>query len=224
MVNKPDRLLRAAAIAGAAALAPQAPGCAAGGPLQLPPPAGVVRSDLIPLRQDWVKVCFNDPQSRKEVCYTTRDFAEEGETPIVALEVFDSKDEDQKLVRLLLPLGIALKPGFRLAVDKGKPESGVFEVCFPAGCYASAKVGAALVEGMKKGEKLAVTVKKLSGEEMAFFLPLAGFGKAFDGPGAEPKALEEQQQKLQQQLQKKAEEERQRLEAQTRSLAPEQPK
>jgi len=44
-------------------------------------------------------------------------------------------------------------------------------------------------------------------------VPLAGFGKAFDGPPIDPKVLEEQQKKLQAELQKRAEEERKRLEA-----------
>jgi hypothetical protein len=47
-----------------------------------------------------------------------------------------------------------------------------------------------------------------------FNLPLAGFGKAFDGPAVDPKVLEEQQKKLAAELQKRAEEERKKLEAQ----------
>ena len=55
-------------------------------------------------------------------------------------------------------------------------------------------------------------VKNQANAEVVFNLPLAGFGKAFDGPAIDPKVLEEQQKKLQAELQKRAEEERKKLE------------
>jgi hypothetical protein len=45
-------------------------------------------------------------------------------------------------------------------------------------------------------------------------IPLAEFASAYKGPPLDPKAFEEQQQKLQDELQKKAEEARKRMEAQ----------
>ena len=45
-------------------------------------------------------------------------------------------------------------------------------------------------------------------------LPLAGeFAKAYDGPPTDPKVFEENQKKLQEELQKRAEEQRKKLEA-----------
>ena len=142
------------------------------------------------------------------MCYTTRDFgvsAKEGEAPqpLLALAIYDPKGDDQKIIRLLLPPGLMLKPGFRFSIDKGAPESGAFEICFPNGCFAEAKVKKAVVDGMKKAEKMTVVVKNQANGEVTFYLPLANFGKAFDGPAVDPKVLEEQQKKLQEELQKK---------------------
>ncbi|MBM3561940.1 MAG: invasion associated locus B family protein [Alphaproteobacteria bacterium] len=198
-----------------AAWAQQAP--AAGAAQQQP--QGPIAADLVAVQPDWTKVCGSDPQTKKELCYTTRDFgvsAKEGEAPqpLLALAVYDPKSEDQKIIRLLLPPGLMLKPGFRFAIDKGTPESGAFEICFPNGCFAEAKVKKAVVDSMKKAEKMSVVVKNQGNAEVTFYLPLANFGKAFDGPAIDPKVLEEQQKRLQEELQKKAEEERKRLEAQ----------
>jgi hypothetical protein len=66
---------------------------------------------------------------------------------------------------------------------------------------------------VQKGSTLSVAVKNQVNNEITFVIPLAGFGKAFDGPPIDPKVLEEQQKKLQEELQKRAEEERKRLEA-----------
>ncbi|MFI4960217.1 MAG: hypothetical protein ACHP82_02040, partial [Hyphomicrobiales bacterium] len=50
-------------------------------------------------------------------------------------------------------------------------------------------------------------------------LPLADFAKAYDGPPTDPKVVEEQQRKLQEELQKRAEDARKKLEAQQPAAA-----
>jgi invasion protein IalB len=206
--------------------APHKPAAAPTAPAQAPAPApaqpaqqqqapqGPIKADLVAVQPDWTKVCGADPQSKKEVCYTTRDFGAQADQPLLALAVYDPKGDDSKVVRLLLPPGLMLRPGFRFAVDKGALEAGEFEICFPNGCFALAKVKAAVVDSMKKAEKLTIIVKNQYNNEVTFLLPLTGFGKAYDGPAIDPKVLEEQQKKLQDELQKKAEEERKKLEAQ----------
>jgi invasion protein IalB len=205
-------------LAGAAAQAQQAPAAGGAPAQQQQQPAGPITANLQPVQPDWTKVCGTDPASKKEICYTTRDFgaaAKEGDAPqpLLALAVYDPKADDTKIIRLLLPPGLMLKPGFRFSIDKGAVETGAFEICFPNGCFAEAKVKKATVDGMKKAEKMMVVVKNQANAEVTFYLPLANFGKAFDGPAIDPKVLEEQQKKLQEELQKKAEEERKKLQA-----------
>ena len=160
---------------GGGAWAQQAP--AAGAAQQPQQPQGPIAADLVAVQPDWTKVCGSDPQTKKEMCYTTRDFgvsAKEGEAPqpLLALAVYDPKSDDQKIIRLLLPPGLMLKPGFRFAIDKGTPESGAFEICFPNGCFAEAKVKKAVIDGMKKAEKMSVVVKN-SGEQRGHLLSAA---------------------------------------------------
>jgi len=45
-------------------------------------------------------------------------------------------------------------------------------------------------------------------------VPLGDFAKAYDGPPTDPKVFEEQQKKLQEELQRRAEEARKKLEGQ----------
>jgi invasion protein IalB len=203
-------LAGAVLLAAGGASAQQAPAPQGGAPAQQQP-QGPVKADLVPVQPEWTKVCGNDPQNKKEICYTTRDFGVQADQPLLALAVYDLKGEEQKIIRLLLPPGLMLKPGFRFAVDKGALESGAFEICFPNGCFAEAKVKGALIDSMKKGEKFTVIVKNQVNNEVTFLLPLTDFGKAFDGKPIDPKVLEEQQKKLQEELQKKAEEERKKM-------------
>ena len=71
-------------------------------------PQGPVKADLVPVQPDWTKICGNDPQTQKEVCYTTRDFGLQADQPILAIAVYDPKDVPEKIVRLLLPPGLLL--------------------------------------------------------------------------------------------------------------------
>jgi invasion protein IalB len=187
---------------------------APGQAVPLQPPQGPVTVDLVPTQNDWTKVCDRDQAANKDVCYTTRDFSTKtGEPPVLALAVYEIKGEDTRSVRLLLPVGLMLRPGFRFTVDKGAEYDGAFEICFRNGCFAQATVNGAVIDGVKKGSTLSVAVKNQVNNLITFVIPLAGFAKAFDGPPIDPKVLEEQRKKFEEELQKRAEEERKRLEA-----------
>lgn len=169
--------------------------------------------ELKPTQPEWTKVCGKDEAAKKEICYTTRDFGQAADQPpVMAVAIYDVKGDDQRIVRLLLPVGLLLRPGFRFSVDKGAALEGAYEICFPNGCFAEARVKGATVDSLKKGTTLNVNVKNQANNEVVFAVPLEGFAKAFDGPAIDPKVLEEQQKALQAELQKRAQEERQRLE------------
>jgi invasion protein IalB len=210
-------------VAFAQAKKPAQPAPAQPAPTQAPPtqpapaapqqPQGPLKLDLVPTQNDWTKVCGRDQTANKDICYTTRDFsAQAGQPPVLAMAVYDIKGDDTRILRLLVPVGLMLRPGFRFAVDKGPTHEGAFEICFPNGCFAEAKINGAVIDQIKKATTLSVAVKNQNTNEVTFMVPVAGFAKAFDGPPIDPKVLEEQQKKLQEELQKRAQEERKRLE------------
>jgi invasion protein IalB len=199
------------------ALAPQAspaaPGAAAQGQQQGPT---VVQVKAEPSQPDWTKVCGKDPASNSEICYTTRDFVSDQGQPVMAVAVYESKTggQAQRVVRFLLPLGLMLQPGIRFAVDQGQPTPGRYALCFPNGCFAEATaLKDDFLNAMKRGTSLNVSVQNQVAREVTFAVPLAGFGKAFDGAAIDPKVLEEQQKKLQEELEKRSDELRKRLES-----------
>jgi invasion protein IalB len=201
------------------ALAQQKPATPPAAPAQATPPAqppqGPLRVELQPSQSEWTKVCGRDQAAGKDICYTTRDFGQAADQPpVLAVAVYDVKGDDQRIVRLLLPVALMLRPGFRFSVDKGATQDGGFEICFPNGCFAESKVKGPTIDQMKKGNSLNVMVKNQANNEVNFVLPLSGFAKAFDGAPIDPKVLEDQQKKLEEELQKRAEEQRKALEAQ----------
>ena len=103
----------------AAPAAPAGPGAPAGAP------SGPVKLDLSPMQAPWTKICGKDQGSGKEVCYTTRDFGQAADQPpTLAIAVYQMSNEERRIARFLLPVGLLLRPGFRLVIDKGEPIDG----------------------------------------------------------------------------------------------------
>ena len=87
-------------------------------------------------------------------------------------------------------------------------------ICFNNGCMADYEASDALIGIMKKGQGLVVQGINGAGQAISLVLPLNDFAKAYDGPPTDPKVFEEQQKKLQEELQRRAEEARKKLEGQ----------
>jgi hypothetical protein len=76
-----------------------------------------------------------------------------------------------------------------------------------------------LIGKLKKGQMLVIQAINLAAAAISFPVPLTdntgnSFAKANEGPPTDPKVPEEQQKKLQDELQKRADEARKRLESQ----------
>ncbi|KFC70306.1 Invasion associated locus B family protein [Bosea sp. LC85] len=171
----------------------------------------VVQVKPEPSQTSWTKVCGKDQANNKEICYTTRDFVSDQGQPVLAVAVYDVKGDPTRIVRFLMPLGLLLQPGVRFGVDTAQPVPGRYAICFPNGCFAEAQVKDDVINAMKKGNTLNISVQNQTGREVTFAIPLADFGKGFDGAPIDPKVLEEQQKQLQDELSKRQEELRQRL-------------
>ncbi len=192
--------------------APAQPAAPAAG-AQPAAPAGpsIVQVKAEPSQTEWTKVCGKDPANNKEICYTTRDFVSDQGQPVLAVAVYDVKGDPNKIVRFLMPLGLMLQPGVRFGVDQAQPTPGRYAICFPNGCFAEATVKDDMINAIKRGTTLNVSVQNQGTREVTFAIPLAGFGKAFDGAPIDPKVLEEQQKKLQEAMEKQQDELRKRL-------------
>ncbi|KAA2236974.1 invasion associated locus B family protein [Salinarimonas soli] len=193
--------------------APAAPGGAAGAAGAGSGPS-IVTVKAEPSQPEWTKVCGRDQAQNAEICYTTRDFVSDQGQPVLAVAVYDVKTaQPQRIVRFLMPLGLLLQPGIRFAPDNTQATPGRYAICFPNGCFAEGPVSNDALAALKKGTTLNVSVQNQVGREVTFAVPLAGFGKAFDGAAIDPKVLEEQQRKLQEELEKRSDELRKRLES-----------
>jgi invasion protein IalB len=204
-----------------ATAAPAAPAGPAAPAAPTGAPSGPVKLDLLPMQAPWTKICGNDQGSGKQVCYTTRDFGQAADQPpTLAIAVYQMANEERRIARFLLPVGLLLRPGFRLVIDKGEPIDGKFAICFPNGCFAEADLNNKTIADLKKAQIASVIVRNQANIEVTFNLPMKDFGAAFDGAPVDPKVLEQQNQELQKQLEQRAIQQRQKLEQQQSTGAP----
>jgi invasion protein IalB len=163
----------------------------------------------------WTKFCLKGQEANaKEVCFTGKDGRVESGQPVVAAVLIEPAGEPRKILRVTLPLGMSLQPGTRVIVDQGQPMQGPYVICFNNGCMADYEASAELIANMKKGQGLVVQGINGAGQAISLVLPLNDFAKAYDGAPTDPKVFEEQQKKLQEELQRRAEEARKKLEGQ----------
>jgi invasion protein IalB len=162
----------------------------------------------------WIKQCGKGQEANaKQVCITSRGASTENGFPMVSAALIEPEGA-KKMLRVSVPVPVALPPGTRIMVDQGQPIAGQFFTCFPNGCMAEFEATPELVTTIKTGQTLYVQAVTLANQVISLPVPLADFKKANEGPASDPKQVEEQQKKLQEELQKRADDARKRLEAQ----------
>ena len=172
----------------------------------------------------WAKFCGKGQDAAaKQVCFTGKDARTEAGQPVIAAALIEPDGETKKLFRITLPSPLQLQYGTRVIVDQQAPLTGPFFTCFANGCMADYEATPDLIGKLKHGQMLTIQAINLAGAAISFPLPLVDFAKANEGPPTDPKVFEEQQKKLQEELQKRADEARKKLEGSGASAAPAAP-
>jgi invasion protein IalB len=188
-------------------------------PKPAPPAAGApsapqpIKLDLIPLQAPWTKVCQKDQSGAKEFCRTIRAFGQAADQPpTLAMAIDSMTGEDKRIVRMQLPEGLLIRPGFRLLLEKLDPIDGRYSICAGGSCFAEAEVTGPAIAALKKVAIASVVVRNQVGAEVTFNVPMHDFAASFDGPPVDPKKIEEQNKALQEQLEKKGKDLREQIE------------
>jgi invasion protein IalB len=216
-------LLAAPALAQAPAPTPTAkqpakPAAPKQAPAAAPAPAAPAQQQAAPdqpqlMYSPWMKVCGKGPDTNnKQVCVINKDGRLENGMPVAIIQLFEPEG-DPRVLRVTVPLGMQLAHGTRMILDQEQPQQQPYKICFPVGCMSDYPVTDEMLAKMKKGQAITIQAINMQGTPISLPMPLTDFAKAYDGPATDPKAFEEQQHKLQEELQKKAEEARKKLEA-----------
>ncbi|MBA3518430.1 MAG: invasion associated locus B family protein [Rhizobiales bacterium] len=156
---------------------------------------------------EWEKVC-GTVKEQQECHISRRRVAATGQ----ALAQFMIIERgDKKLIQIAVPPVALIQPGVQVKIDENQSTGVKFVVCTPGECLALGEIKADFVAGLKKGNNLIVTMLNPQGKPVAFDISLSGFTASYDGPGLNPAEAQARQQKLEDELKRKADAARQQL-------------
>ncbi len=139
-----------------------------------------------PNQSAWLKLCekaptTKEPDKKLSVCLTLYEALDPTGMVAVSAALREVEGQPQKIVMVMVPLGVALMAGARLGVDENEPVKLNYTLCQPAGCTAETEATPALVEQMNKGKKIVIAAMDITGKTRAVAVPLVGFDKALAG-------------------------------------------
>lgn len=130
--------------------------------------------------QQWAVQCEAPEGSPHSRCHIYQNLIQkEIGKRVLRISVGYSQQTGESLIILDLPLGIWLPEGVQLQIDDHEPKRMPIQICLPGGCRASATLDAAMIERLREGAQLAVTVYSADREPVTIPVELAGFGPAF---------------------------------------------
>lgn len=160
---------------------------------------------------DWIKICNNDPKSKKDVCIVNQELRTDSGQFLASVAIREISGEQRKVLLIAVPPGMLIQPGLRVQVDTGKQEQAKYSICFPNACYAEMVINDATIGSYKRGQQLVLTTLNQQAKPVTFPISLNGFTKVYDGPALNPAEIEARQERLESELQKRAEQARERL-------------
>jgi invasion protein IalB len=188
----------------------QAPKAAPKGQAKPAEPTPPAAPEIPPLvYSSWTKLCSKNAEAGgKTMCRVGMDGRLDSGAPMVGAVLMEMEGEARKILQIMLPLGVLLPRGTRVLIDNDEQGAMVLPiiVCSGGGCMAQADASADLVAKLKKGQNLYVQAYNMQQSVFTLAVPLAEFAKAYDGPATDPKDVEEQKKKLQDELAKRGRE------------------
>ncbi|MBK8456960.1 MAG: invasion associated locus B family protein [Phyllobacteriaceae bacterium] len=152
--------------------------------------------------QGWFKVCAK--QEDNDICNVQNiTMAETGQL-VIGVSMIEVKGKvNRKVFQISVPPGRLIPPGISLSVDGAKPQKLDFVICFPDRCVAEAPLDEKLVGTFKKGGEVILNSINFQNQPNPIKISLKGFGEAYDGEGLKQSDLEQRQQTLQDEIQKR---------------------
>jgi invasion protein IalB len=180
----------------------QAPAAPAAGA----PAAGAGAQPSIP-QPDWQKLCGK--VNEQQECHIGRKRLAATGQAIAQFMIIERGDK--KLIQIAVPPVALIQPGVQIKVDQNQPTGVKYVVCTPGECLALGEITPDFIAGLKKGGTLVITMLNPQGKPVNFDISLAGFTTSYDGPGVDPQQAQANQQKLEDELKRKADQARQQL-------------
>jgi invasion protein IalB len=174
---------------------------------QSAPAAGEQNAQADIQQPEWQKVCGT--VNEKEECQVGRKRLAATGQPIAEFLIIER--EDKKLLQISVPPIVLIQPGIKITIDEDEPTTARYVVCTPGQCLAMGEINDEIIGKLKRGGNVVITMLNPQGQAVNFDISLVGFTAVYDGPGIDPDEAQARQQRLEDELKRKADEARQKL-------------
>ena len=179
--------------------------------------------NLAAVQTPWVKLCDQvpvderTPPTTKKLCMVVQETRAENGQMLASVQIRDLEGEKPRLI-IAVPVGMSLQPGIRVVLEGGQgqpqPQAMRYEVCLPNACFAQMELQPEFLNRMKRSNQLSIQVVNMNNRAISLGMSLQGFQASYDGAPVDPQAYDEQQRRLQAELQRRGEEAQRRLQEQ----------
>ncbi len=130
---------------------------------------------------DWQIRCDTPPGAKSEQCALVQNVTAE-DRPNVGLSIIVLKlaDNQNRLLRVLAPLGVLLPAGLGLRIDDADVGRVGFVRCVPDGCVAEVVMDDTLLEKLKSGKNAVFIIFQTPEEGIGIPVSLNGFQPGLD--------------------------------------------
>lgn len=146
-------------------------------------PATATTPDVAAIDSAWSMRCNAEEdvkaQDKRGKCeiYQRQDVKESGQRVIEFAIGYPVEQKEARGI-FILPMGILLQSGVKLAVDDQAPMNFQVRYCLPNGCYAFVSLNEEVLATLSKGTNASVEVVSADGKPLKIAMPLKGFSKA----------------------------------------------
>jgi invasion protein IalB len=148
----------------------------------------------------WVKLCMKNEQTgNKQICLVNHEGLEPNTGMVLiaaAVRKAEGEEKQQLLVRVPTAYALVIPAGVQIKIDDQQPIQLQYTICFPTSCQVQMEITPQLFDNMRKGKQMVVAAMNIQQKTMGFPVPLAGFGKAYDGPPVDNAKYEESRRQL----------------------------
>lgn len=123
----------------------------------------------------WSKRCNKDDPSKCEIFQ--RLVVKESSKRLIEFAVGYPQSPDTATAVVVLPLGIIVASGITVKIDDQEPSKVGIKTCNNSGCFAEMTLSAPVIESMKKGQKITVSLLDGSAKQINIEMSLKGFAE-----------------------------------------------
>ena len=158
----------------------------------------------------WYKLCSKVDDN--EICNVQYILSSQSGRLVAAVNVFQTKGKQNiERFQIVVPPARFIPAGIKLRIDGDRENTLPYWVCMPDRCMAETKLTEPLVKALKRGSTVKLVTTNFQRQQNPLEVSLKGFTAAFDGPPLKREENAARQQRMKEELQKKAAETRRKL-------------